>query len=40
MNIADNGVALWQSDLLSGLPHGFLGRIGGLDRAPGRHPPA
>ena len=30
MNIADNGVALWQSDLLSGLPHGFLGRIGGV----------
>lgn len=30
MRLADNGVAVWQSDLLSGLPHGFLGRVGGV----------
>lgn len=30
MRVADNGVALWESSLLSAVPHGFLGRIGGV----------
>ena len=30
MKMAANNVALWSSDMLSGLPHGFLGRVGGV----------
>ena len=30
MKMAANGVAIWTSEMLSGLPHGFLGRVGGV----------
>lgn len=30
MKLADNGVALWESAALDGMPHGFLGRVGGV----------
>ncbi|MEZ5711715.1 MAG: peptidoglycan editing factor PgeF [Sphingobium sp.] len=30
MKMAANDVAIWHSDMLSGLPHGFLGRVGGV----------
>jgi len=30
MRTADNGVAVWESDALSGVRHGFLGRPGGV----------
>tara|TARA_R110000782_G_scaffold49622_2_gene107900 strand:- start:34148 stop:34936 length:789 start_codon:yes stop_codon:yes gene_type:complete len=30
MKIAHNGVAIWESAALAELPHGFLGRIGGV----------
>ena len=30
MKLADNGVALWESAALAGVPHGFLGRAGGV----------
>ncbi|MGD9809982.1 MAG: peptidoglycan editing factor PgeF [Sphingobium sp.] len=28
--MADNGVAIWESDALRAVPHGFLGRTGGV----------
>jgi len=30
MRVADNGVAVWESGALDGVPHGFLGRPGGV----------
>ncbi len=30
MRVAANGVALWESAALDGVPHGFLGRVGGV----------
>ncbi len=30
MKLAENGVGIWQSEALSGVPHGFLGRVGGV----------
>lgn len=30
MRLAENGVGVWQSAALSGLAHGFLGRVGGV----------
>lgn len=30
MRFADNGVAVWESAALDGMPHGFLGRPGGV----------
>lgn len=30
MRTADNGVVVWESDALAGVPHGFLGRPGGV----------
>jgi hypothetical protein len=30
MRVAENGVAIWESAALEGVPHGFLGRVGGV----------
>lgn len=30
MRVADNGVVVWESTALAGVPHGFLGRVGGV----------
>lgn len=30
MKMAGNGVGIWESSMLAGLPHGFLGRSGGV----------